>query len=37
MPVVRIAKTIVEVLKAKGFRYVFGLPGGPTVSIYDAL
>jgi acetolactate synthase-1/2/3 large subunit len=30
-------RAIVEVLKAEGVRAVFGMPGGHTLSIYDAL
>jgi acetolactate synthase-1/2/3 large subunit len=30
-------QAVVEVLKAEGVKYVFGLPGGHTVPIYDAL
>eukprot|EP01035_Chromulina_nebulosa_P064141 gene64141-87734_t len=30
-------QAIVEILKAEGVRYVFGMPGGHTIGIYDAL
>jgi acetolactate synthase-1/2/3 large subunit len=30
-------QAVVEVLKAEGVKFVFGLPGGHTVPIYDAL
>jgi acetolactate synthase-1/2/3 large subunit len=30
-------QAIIEVLKAEGIRFVFGVPGGHTIGIYDAL
>jgi acetolactate synthase-1/2/3 large subunit len=30
-------RAVVEVLKAEGVRFVFGMPGGHTIGIYDAL
>ena len=30
-------QAVVEVLKAEGVKFVFGLPGAHTISIYDAL
>jgi acetolactate synthase I/II/III large subunit len=30
-------RAVVEVLRAEGVRYVFGMPGGHTIGIYDAL
>jgi acetolactate synthase-1/2/3 large subunit len=30
-------QAIVEMLKAEGVKYVFGMPGGHTIGIYDAL
>lgn len=30
-------RAVVEVLRAEGVRYVFGMPGGHTLGIYDAL
>jgi acetolactate synthase-1/2/3 large subunit len=37
MPIVKAAQAIVEVLKAEGVKFIFGLPGGHTIPIYDAL
>jgi acetolactate synthase-1/2/3 large subunit len=37
MPVITGGQAVVEVLKAEGVRFVFGLPGAHTISIYDAL
>ncbi len=30
-------RAVVEVLKAEGVKFVFGMPGGHTIGIYDAL
>lgn len=30
-------RAVVEVLRAEGVRYIFGMPGGHTLGIYDAL
>jgi acetolactate synthase-1/2/3 large subunit len=30
-------RAVVNVLKAEGVRFVFGMPGGHTPGIYDAL
>lgn len=30
-------RAVVEVLRAEGVRYVFGMPGGHTIGVYDAL
>jgi acetolactate synthase-1/2/3 large subunit len=32
-----VGRTIVEALGAEGVRFVFGLPGGHVLGIYDAL
>jgi acetolactate synthase-1/2/3 large subunit len=37
MPMISGGQAVVEVLKAEGVRFVFGLPGAHTISIYDAL
>jgi acetolactate synthase I/II/III large subunit len=37
MDTVAAGRAIVDALKAEGVRYVFGLPGGHVLSIYDAL
>lgn len=37
MDVVKAGRAIVDILRAEGVRYVFGLPGGHVLSIYDAL
>lgn len=37
MSTISAAQAITEVLKAEGVRFVFGLPGGHTLGIYDAL
>lgn len=34
---IKAGQVVVEALKAEGVKYVFGLPGGHTVPIYDAL
>src|SRR6266849_4103093 len=30
-------RAVVQVLKAEGVKFVFGMPGGHTIGIYDAL
>jgi acetolactate synthase-1/2/3 large subunit len=37
MPVITGGQAVVEILKAEGVRFVFGLPGGHTLPIYDGL
>lgn len=37
MPKISAGRAVVEVLKAEGVRFVFGMPGGHTIGIYDAL
>jgi len=37
MPMISGGQAVVEVLKAEGVRFIFGLPGAHTISIYDAL
>lgn len=37
MPLINAGRAIVEVLKAEGVKVVFGIPGGHTLPIYDAL
>lgn len=37
METITAGRAIVDVLKAEGVRYVFGLPGGHVLGIYDAL
>jgi acetolactate synthase-1/2/3 large subunit len=37
MPAISAGQAVVEILKAEGVKFVFGLPGGHTLSIYDAL
>ncbi len=37
MATISAGQAIVEVLKAEGVKFMFGLPGGHTVPIYDAL
>jgi acetolactate synthase-1/2/3 large subunit len=37
MPRISGGQAVVEVLKAEGVRFVFGLPGAHTIRIYDAL
>ncbi|MBI3372989.1 MAG: thiamine pyrophosphate-binding protein [Betaproteobacteria bacterium] len=37
MPIMNAGRAIVEVLKAEGVKAVFGIPGGHTLPIYDAL
>lgn len=37
MPMMNAGRAIVEVLKAEGVKAVFGIPGGHTLPIYDAL
>jgi glyoxylate carboligase len=34
---VQAGRAVVDVLRAEGVRFVFGLPGGHVLSIYDAL
>ena len=37
MEAVKAGRAVVDLLRAEGVRYVFGLPGGHVMSIYDAL
>lgn len=37
MSTINAGRAVVDVLKAEGVRFVFGLPGGHVLSIYDAL
>ena len=37
METVRAGRAIIDVLRAEGVRYVFGLPGGHVLGSYDAL
>lgn len=37
MSTISVGQAVVEVLKAEGVKFVFGLPGGHTLPIYDAL
>jgi acetolactate synthase I/II/III large subunit len=37
VPVVTAGRAVVDALRAEGVRFVFGLPGGHVLSIYDAL
>ena len=37
MPKISAGRAVVEVLKAEGVRFIFGMPGGHTIGIYDAL
>ena len=37
MDTVRAGRAVVDLLKAEGVRFVFGLPGGHVLGIYDAL
>ena len=30
-------QAVVDVLKAEGVKFIFGMPGGHTIGIYDAL
>jgi acetolactate synthase I/II/III large subunit len=36
-PSVNVGRAVVDALRAEGVRFVFGLPGGHVLSIYDAL
>ena len=36
-PTVTVGRAVVDALRAEGVRFVFGLPGGHVLSIYDAL
>lgn len=37
MTMMSAGQTVVDVLKAEGVKFVFGMPGGHTIGIYDAL
>ena len=37
MKTISAGQAIVEALKAEGVKFMFGLPGGHTIPIYDAL
>lgn len=37
MRTISCGQAVVEVFKAEGVRYIFGMPGGHTIGIYDAL
>ena len=37
METVNVGRAVVDVLQAEGVRFVFGLPGGHVLSVYDAL
>jgi acetolactate synthase-1/2/3 large subunit len=37
MDTVKAGRAVVDILRAEGVRFVFGLPGGHVLSIYDAL
>lgn len=37
MDTVGVGRAVVDVLRAEGVRFVFGLPGGHVLSVYDAL
>jgi acetolactate synthase-1/2/3 large subunit len=37
MPTITTGQAVVEVLKAEGVKFVFGMPGGHVLGIYDAL
>jgi len=37
MSLITVGQAVVEVLKAEGVKYVFGIPGAQTASLYDAL
>jgi acetolactate synthase-1/2/3 large subunit len=37
MPKISAGRAVVDVLRAEGVKFIFGMPGGHTIGIYDAL